>query len=428
MCWMALLTLLVWWRRSPDIRLLLEILALRQQLAIYRRSGMRPRLRVRDRVFWVGLKRFWSGWRTALVIVQPDTVARWHRAGFRLFWRWKSRSRKNGRPRVAHEIRELIRRLSRENPRWGALRIQAELKLLGYNVAESTVSKYRVRGSNPSSPTWKTFLQNHLGELVAIDFLTVPTATFRVLYVFVVLEVKRRRVVHFNVTANPSAEWSAQQIVEAFPYDSAPRYLQRDRDGIYGDVFQRRIENLGIEQVVSAPRSPWQNPYVERLIGSIRRECLDHVIVLGEALETHSVRLLRLLQQFKNPSFPRPQRPQLSRGRTARARSGALHSPSRRPPSPLHPRRLTPPRALALHELQPRPSRRREGRAPRRKNRTSGPVFNPMSAIFLEPRRNQTREINPTRHHHSPPTRFLGGTGTRDTTGWRFISRSAGDS
>jgi transposase InsO family protein len=281
--------------------LVFENLALRQQLAALRRSVARPRLLRRDRVFWVCLSQIWRGWRSTLVIVQPATVVGWHRQGFRLYWRWKSQGGKAGRPKVEREIRDLVRRMSRENPFWGAPRIQAELRLLGLGAAESTVAKYMVRTPKPHSPTWRTFLNNHMTELAAIDFFAVPTATFRLLYCFVVLSLDRRQVLHFHVKANPSAAWTAQQITEAFPYDSAPRYLMRDRDSIYGEVFQRRIKNLGIEEVVSAPRSPWQNPYVERLIGSIRRECLDHVIVLNEA---HLKRILGEYLDYYHHSRP----------------------------------------------------------------------------------------------------------------------------
>lgn len=255
---------------------------MRQQLAVMRRTVRRPTLRTCDRIFWVWLARLWSDWRSALAIVKPETVVRWHQVGFRLYWRWKSRA-KNGRPKVEREVRDLVRRMSRENHTWGAPRIQSELKLLGYDLAESTVAKYMIRPGKPPSQTWKTFLKNHLGQMAAIDFFIVPTTTFRVLYVFVMLSLDRRRVLHFNVTENPGAEWTAHQVIQAFPYDSAPRFLQRDNDAIYGDYFRERIKSLGIEEVISAPRSPWQNPYVERLIGSIRRECLDHVIVLNEA-------------------------------------------------------------------------------------------------------------------------------------------------
>ena len=209
-------------------------------------------------------------------------MIRWHQQGFKLYWRWKSRGRRPGRPQIEPEVRQLIRHMSQENPTWGAPRIQSELALLGHNLCEATVAKYMVHSPKPPSQTWRTFLDNHLRDITAIDFFTVPTATFRVLYVLVVLRHERRRVVYFNVTEYPTAAWSAQQIVEAFPFDTAPRFLLRDNDGIYGRVFRRRIENLDIEEIKTARRSPWQNPYVERLIGSIRRECLDHVIVLGE--------------------------------------------------------------------------------------------------------------------------------------------------
>ncbi len=265
-----------------------ENLALRQQLAVLTERKRRPRLRSRDRIFWVWLSRLWAGWRSVLMIVQPDTVVGWHRQGFRLYWRWKSRA-KPGRPKIAAEIRNLIRRMSRENPSWGVPRIQSELALLGHAISEATVRKYRIRKRNPPSQTWRTFLDNHLSDIVAIDFFTVPAETFRILFTLAVLRHDRRRVVHFNVTAHPTAEWTAQQVVEAFPDDKSPRFLIRDRDGIYGNAFQQRVRNMGIEEVPTTPRSPWQNPYVERLIGSIRRECLNHVIVLNER---HLMRIL----------------------------------------------------------------------------------------------------------------------------------------
>lgn len=255
---------------------------LRHQLIVLQRSVKRPRLGKSDRVLFAWLSRLWSGWRSALFIVQPSTVLRWHQQGFRLYWRWKSR-RKPGRPKVEREILDLIRRMSRENPTWGAPRIQSELALLGHEVAESTIAKYIVRQPKSPSQNWRTFLANHMYQTAAVDFFTVATVTFRVLYVFVILRHDRRRVVHFNVTSNPTARWAAQQIVEAFPFEEAPRFLLRDRDGIYGPRFSDRLEHMGIEEVLIAPRSPWQNPYCERIIGSIRRECLDHVIILSEA-------------------------------------------------------------------------------------------------------------------------------------------------
>jgi transposase InsO family protein len=217
-------------------------------------------------------------------LVQPDTVIRWHREGFRLFWKWKSGRPKAGRRTVSADTISLIRDMSRANPLWGAPRIHGELLKLGITVAQRTVAKYMVRRPR-RSPTqnWTTFLRNHLGQMVSVDFLTVPTLNFQLLYVFLVLSHQRRKVLHFNVVAAPSARWAAQQLREAFPFTSPPQYLLRDRDGMYGLEFQLCAEALGLEQVRIAPGCPWQSPYVERLIGSVRRECLDHVLVLNRA-------------------------------------------------------------------------------------------------------------------------------------------------
>jgi putative transposase len=218
-------------------------------------------------------------------------VVRWHRAGFRLFWRWKSRSRCLAESDVSAEVKTLIRQMAETNVGWGAPRIHGELLKLGIDIGECSVSRFMPpKLRKPPSQTWRTFLDNHVGSLASIDFFTVPTATFRVLYVFFVLAHDRRRVLHFNVTEFPSAQWTGQQIIEAFPEDTAPTYMIRDRDGIYGGQFRRRVEGIGIEEVLTAPRSPWQNPYAERLVGSVRRECLDHVIVLGEQ---HLYRILK---------------------------------------------------------------------------------------------------------------------------------------
>jgi transposase InsO family protein len=223
--------------------------------------------------------------------VQPSTVIGWHRAGFRLFWRWKSRPHKTGRKTIAPALITLIREMNRANPLWGAPRIHGELLKLGISVAQRTVANYMApRARHPSSHDWKAFLRNHCGSLVSVDFLTVPTVNFKVLYVFIVLSHHRRRVMHFNVVEMPSAIWTAQQLREAFAFTAPPQYLLRDRDGIYGLEFQSRAQALGLEEVRIAPRSPWQSPYVERLIGSVRRECLDHVIVLNQA---HLYRLLK---------------------------------------------------------------------------------------------------------------------------------------
>jgi len=204
------------------------------------------------------------------VIVKPETVVRWHRAGFRKYWTWKSRPRRGGRPKIDPEVRELIRKMNCANPTWGAPRIHGELQKLGIVVSPATVSKYMVRRRKPPSQTWRTFLDNHVNELVSVDFFTVPTATFEVLFVFLVLAHDRRRVVHFNVTKNPTARWTARQITEAFPWDTAPRYLLRDRDSTYGSEFRGRVGAMGIEEVITAPRSPWQKGYVAYCTSLVR--------------------------------------------------------------------------------------------------------------------------------------------------------------
>ncbi len=279
--------------------LALENLALRQQLAVLRRQAPRPRLRPSDRLFWVALARLWPRWREALCLVKPATVVAWHRAGFRLFWRWRSRG---GRPRVDEEVRALVRRLAKDNATWGAPRIHGELLKLGFRVAQSTVAvcmPSQPRPRKPPSQTWRSFLRNHLFQAAAMDFFVIPTVTFRLLYGFVVLGHGRRRILHVAVTAHPTAAWTAQQLREAFPWDAAPRFLHRDRDGAYGADVLRAMQAMGIEDVPSAPHSPWQNPYCERLIGTLRRELLAHVIVLGEA---HAQRLLREYVEYYNGS------------------------------------------------------------------------------------------------------------------------------
>ncbi len=264
------------------LSLQMEIFALRHQLAVYKRTARRPRIRPADRILWSWISRVWSGWRDALIVVQPQTVIAWRRKKFREYWRHLSRAGKPGRPPVGKETRDLIRRMSVANPLWGAPHIVGELSKIGIDVVKSTVEKYMERPRRPSSPTWRAFLKNHIREIIAVDFFVVPTVRNQVLFVFLLLAHDRRRVLHFNVTANPTAAWTSQQIVEAFPWGDVPRYLLRDRDAIYGAWFRRRVENMRIEQVVTSPRSPWQNAYVERLIGTIRRECRDHVIVVNE--------------------------------------------------------------------------------------------------------------------------------------------------
>ena len=260
----------------------LENLALRQQLAVFRRTVRRPQLRTRDRLFWVILAKAWQDWRTALVVVQPDTVVRWHRQWLRRRWTQRSTPTRPGRPSTPGGIRALVGQMAAANPLWGAPRIHGELGKLGIDVSERTVSRLLRRRRRPPSQTWRTFLTNHVATLVSMDFFTVPTLTGRVLFVLVLLAHHRRRIVHLAITEHPTAIWTAQQMIEAFPDDCAPRWLLRDRDAIYGDLFRRRVASMGISEVISSPSSPWQNPYAERLIGSLRRECLDHVIILSQ--------------------------------------------------------------------------------------------------------------------------------------------------
>ncbi len=215
------------------------------------------------------------------MIVQPDTVVKWHQTGFRIFWRWRSRKKHPGRPQVSKELRNLIRAMSLDNPLWGAPRIHGELLMLGYDVGETTVAKYMIKPKKPPSQTWKTFLENHAGQIVAMDFFTVPTIFFKVLYVLILIDHERRRIVHFNVTTNPTSKWVIQQIRDAFPWDSSPRFLLHDRDPLFM-ASQSSLKKMGMETVITVPHSPWQNAVAERMVGSLRRECFDHIIVLNE--------------------------------------------------------------------------------------------------------------------------------------------------
>ena len=310
-----------------------ENLALRHQLAVLRRSVKRPKVTSADRLFWAWLCDAWSDWRSSLLIVKPETVIGWHRQGFRLFWTWRVRRGQPGRPSVSKKIRQLIRKMSRDNPLWGAPRIHGELLKLGIDIGETSVGKYIARRRKPPSQTWQTFLENHVKTMVSIDFFTVPTIRFQVLYVFLVLAHDRRRVVHFNVTAHPTAEWTAQQLREAFPFDQVPNYLLRDRDRIFGAEFSKQVADLGMEEVLAASRSPWQRAYVERVIGTIRRECLDHVIVFNEAsLYQHMKSFLEYyhtsrthLSLAKDPPEPRSVHPVESGEVVAIPQVGGLH-------------------------------------------------------------------------------------------------------
>src|SRR5450755_2205320 len=267
--------------RSPE-QLRAENAALRHQLSVLcRKIPTRPRLSGSDKALFVWLYRLFPQIIGAITIIQPETVIGWHRAGFRTWWRWKSRNR-GGRPKLDQELCDLIRRMCEENPLWGAPRIHGELLKLGFDVAQSTVSKYLLRGRRPPSQGWKTFLRNHADGTAAVDFLVVPTLTFGRLFAFVVLGIGRREICWIGVTTNPTAQWLARQVTEAFPWDSVPKYLIRDNDGAFGEAFRRRVHAMGIRDRPTSPRSPWQNCYVERVIGSIQRECLDHLIVRDE--------------------------------------------------------------------------------------------------------------------------------------------------
>jgi transposase InsO family protein len=255
------------------------------------RGRKRLPLNAADRFLWVCLSSLWVGWRSALAIFKPATEIRWHRTGFRRCWRWKSRGLRLGRHQIPQDVQDLIREMSLANPLWGAPRIHGERLKLGIPLSQATVAKYMVHTRKPPSQTWRAFLNNHITQLASTDFFVVPAVTFRVLFVFVVLAHHRRRVIHFNVTGHPTSERTAQQIAEAFPWDSAPRYLLHDRDSIYGNVFRQRVREMPIREVLTAPRSPWQSPYVERLIGSVRRECLDHVLVFNESFPRRTLKL-----------------------------------------------------------------------------------------------------------------------------------------
>jgi transposase InsO family protein len=282
---------------KPRSELQAEILVLRHQLNVLRRKAKgRPRLTSWDRLLFVWLYRLCPSVLAAVAIIEPDTLIRWHRNGFRAYWRWKSRSR-GGRPRIPQGIRKLIHEMSLANRLWGAPRIHGELLKLGIEIAESTVAKYMGRRDRRPGQSWRTFLRNHADGIAAIDLLVVPTIGFRLLYCLVIMGHGRRNLVHHAITAHPTAEWIAQQIVEAFPWDEAPKYLVRDRDAVFGQIVKRRLRGLGIRDRPIAAKSPWQNGHVERLTGSIRRECLDHTIVLGAA---HLRRIMTAYEAYYN--------------------------------------------------------------------------------------------------------------------------------
>jgi transposase InsO family protein len=282
---------------KSNIRLEAENAALRHQLIVLRRKMQgRVRLTNNDRWFFIQLYRWFPSILNVLTIIRPETLVRWHRAGFRCYWRWKSRPR-GGRPLIEADLRALIRRMSVENPLWGAPRIHGELLKLGFEVAQSSVAKYMVKQHRPPSQGWRTFLRNHAPDIAAMDLFVAPTIGFDLLYAFIIVRLDRRDLIWINVTTNPTAEWIARQLTEAFPWDEAPRYLIRDRDRIYGAIVKCRLRAMGIRDKPTAPASPWQNGFAERLIGSIRRECVDHFIILGEA---HLRRVLRAYARYYN--------------------------------------------------------------------------------------------------------------------------------
>jgi transposase InsO family protein len=282
---------------KSKLRLDAENAVLRHQLVVLRRK-LRGRVQLtnRDRWFFIQLYRWFPSILQVLTIIRPETLVRWHRAGFCRYWRWKSRSL-GGRPQIRMGLRALIRQMSMANPLWGAPRIHGELLKLGFEVAQSSVAKYMVKRRAPPGQGWLTFLRNHAPDIAAMDLFVVPTIGFDLLYAFVVVRLDRRDLVWIDVTRNPTAEWVARQIMEAFPWDGAPGYMIRDRDRIYGTIVTRRLRAMGIRDKPIAPASPWQNGFAERLIGSIRRECLDHIVVFGEA---HLRRILRSYARYYN--------------------------------------------------------------------------------------------------------------------------------
>jgi len=265
--------------------LILENLALREQLLALKAKRPRRRLSTAHKFFWIALLRLWSRWKQSLVLVTPKTVVAWHRAGFRLYWRWLSRARRlGGRTRISKEIRSLIFRMAAENPTWGAPRIHGELLKLGFRISEPTVSRWlrRVRKTTDPGQCWLTFVRNHRDAIAAMDFFTVPTLTFGVLYCFFVIGHDRRKILRCNVTRNPNALWIVQQMREAWPYTAAHRFLLFDHDSKFGNDVVSFAREMGSQPVRTAFRSPWQNGVAERWVGSCRRDLLDHMIVLNE--------------------------------------------------------------------------------------------------------------------------------------------------
>jgi len=265
--------------------LLLENLALRQQLAVLKTRHPQPRFKAPDKLFWLLLSRLWPGWKQALILVQPETVVRWHRAGFKLYWTWVSRKRRRrGRRPTPREVRDLIFRMVAENRTWGSPRIHGELRMLGFSISERTVLRWMRKASRGPEPAkrWAAFLANHREAIAAMDFFTVPTLTLGILYCFFVISHDRRRILRFGVTKHPTSAWVCQQLRETFPYDATPKYLIFDRAANFSSEVAGTIKSFGIEPKRTSFRSPWQNGVAERFVGNCRRDLLDHVIVLNE--------------------------------------------------------------------------------------------------------------------------------------------------
>jgi len=285
--------------KQAHINTALENIVLRQQINMLQHTNKRPPINNRDRFFWAIISKVYDQWRTALSIVQPDTVTGWHKNGFKIFWKWKCRKR--GRPKIDWKLINLIRKMQKENPLWSPQRIQGELAKLGITVCTNTVKKYIKKqtndGDNLKRQKWLTFLRNESKGAIGIDFCTVPTLCFRQLYVFIAIAHDRSEIIHFNVTYNPTQEWTIQQLRETFPYDHKFKYLFRDNDKIYGDEFKAVIKSFGLEDTPTAIKSPWQNPFAERIFGTLRRECLDHVIFFNEK------HLYKILDEFFNEYY-----------------------------------------------------------------------------------------------------------------------------
>lgn len=315
--------------------LLLENLVLRQQLAVLKRKHPRPRLQTVDKLFWVLARRFWSGWKQAVILVSPETVVGWHRAGFRMYWHVISRDRRTiGRKRISRELGDLIFRMVAENPTWGAPRIHGELLMLGFDVSERTTSRWMRRAPRNPEPAkrWLAFLRNHREAIAAMDFFTVPTVTFRLLYCFFVISHDRRQILHFNVTRHPTSSWVIQQLREAFPFEAAPKFLIFDRDSKFSAEVAAAVRSLNVSPVRTSVESPWQNGVAERWVESCRRDLCDHVIAVNEA------HLKRLLIEYVH--YYHEDRTHLGLGK---------QTPANRRRSPSRGRVITMPRLGGLH-------------------------------------------------------------------------------